>query len=153
MKSVFDCRYINPYPFQIDVILLLYNIEPIRKTRTIHKTFSFIVLSFKQLKYEIKRENFSQIYWFLARLYEAQGELLQSPRSSASAPVSAPRSRHTATKFYIQVFQKFISRQPLIRKHSYLDHSYPGGPALIPYILTPGLMPRGGARGQKLGHL
>ena len=48
---------------------------------------------------------------FLARLYEVQGELLQSPQLSAS--------RHIATKFYIQVFQKFLSRQPLIRKHSY----------------------------------
>ena len=34
---------------------------------------------------------------------------------------------HTMVKFYMQVFQKFISRQALIRKHSYLDHRYPGG--------------------------
>ena len=51
-----------------------------------------------------------------------------------------PHSRHTATKFYFQVFQKFISWQPLIRKHSYLDHRYPGGPAFIPWFLTPGLI-------------
>ena len=37
---------------------------------------------------------------------------------------------------------KFISQQPLIRKHSYLDYRYPGGPAFIPWFLTPGLMPR-----------
>ena len=30
-----------------------------------------------------------------------------------------PHSRHTATKFYMQVFQKLISRQPLIRKHNW----------------------------------
>ena len=30
-------------------------------------------------------------------------------------------------KFYDQVFQKFISWQPLIRKHSYLDRRYLGG--------------------------
>ena len=30
------------------------------------------------------------------------------------------------------------SRQPLIRKHSYLDHRYPGGLAFIPILLTPG---------------
>ena len=50
-----------PVLFQIDVTLLLYNIEHIRKARTIHKTFSFIVLSFKRLKYENKHENFDQI--------------------------------------------------------------------------------------------
>ena len=80
--------------------------------------------------------------------------LFSSPvQSTRRAICPHPRSRHTATKFYFQVFQKFISRQPLIRKLSYLDHRYPGGPAFIPYLLTPGLMPRGGARGQNLGHL
>ena len=53
---------VSTCPFQIDVTLLLYNIEHIRKARTIHKTFSFIVLSFKRLKYEIKNENFGLIY-------------------------------------------------------------------------------------------
>ena len=38
----------------------------------------------------------------------------------------------TAAKFDMQVFQKFISRQPLIRKHSYLDHRYTGGSAFFP---------------------
>ena len=42
-------------------------------------------------------------------------------------------SHHTALKFYVKVFQKFISRQPLVRKHSYLDHRYPGGLAFIPW--------------------
>ena len=56
---------LNPCPFQINVTLLLYNIEHIQKAWTIHKTFSFIVLLFKRLKYEIKHENFGQIYWFL----------------------------------------------------------------------------------------
>ena len=41
----------------------------------------------------------------------------------------------------------------LIRKHSYLDHRYPGGSAFIPWFLTPGSLPLGGARGQNLGHL
>ena len=61
--SIAEC--LNPCPFQIEVTLLLYNIESIRKARTIHKTFSFIVLSCKRLKYEIKHENFGQIYLFL----------------------------------------------------------------------------------------
>ena len=33
---------------------------------------------------------------------------------------------HTV-KFYVRVCQKFISRQALIRKHSYLDHRYHDG--------------------------
>ena len=45
-----------------------------------------------------------------------------------------------------------ISHEPLIRKHSYLDHRYPGGSSFIPWLLTPGSMPQVGARGQKLGH-
>ena len=46
-----------------------------------------------------------------------------------------------------------ISHQPLIRKHSYLDHRYPRRLALSRWLLTPGSMPQGGARGQNLGHL
>ena len=48
--------------FQIGVTLLLYNIRASRKAQDIHKTFSFIFLSFKRLKYEIKHENSGQIY-------------------------------------------------------------------------------------------
>ena len=55
--------------------------------------------------------------------------------------------------FMLKFLKWGISHQPLIRKHSYLDHRYPGGSALIPWLLTPGPMPRGGARGQNLGHL
>ena len=66
--SIAEC--LNPCPFQIDVTVLLYNIECIRKARTIHKTLSFIVLSCKQLKYEIKHENCGQIYWFLVKKIE-----------------------------------------------------------------------------------
>ena len=102
----------------------------------------FIMLSSAALGWNsstLKKERFlSEWISFLARLYEVQGELLQSPRSSASV------SGHTVTKFYMQVFQKFISWQPLIRKHSYLDHRYPGGPAFILWLLSPGLMPRVG---------
>ena len=58
--SITEC--LNPCPVQIDVTLMLYNIKHIRKARTSHKTFSFIVLSFKLLKYEIKYENFGQVY-------------------------------------------------------------------------------------------
>ena len=81
---------------------------------------------------------------FLARLYEVVPVRIR---------ICITRSRHTATKFYFQVFQKFVSWQPLIRKHSYLDYRYIGGPVFIPWFLTPGLMPLGGARGQNLGHL
>ena len=55
--------------------------------------------------------------------------------------------------FTLKQLEWSISQQPLIKKHSYLDHRYPGGSAFIPWLLTPGSMPRGGARGQKLGHL
>ena len=61
-EECFRLPSVSTRPFQIDVTVMLYNIEPIRKARTIHKTFSFIVLSFKRLKYEIKHENFGQIY-------------------------------------------------------------------------------------------
>ena len=46
-----------------------------------------------------------------------------------------------------------ISHQPLNRKHSYLDHRYPGGSAFIPWLLTPGSLPQDGAKGQNLGQL
>ena len=59
-------------------------------------------------------------------------------------------------KVFHRVAWKFlkwgISHQPLIRKHSYLDHRYPGGSAFIPWLLTPGSILKGEARGQKLGH-
>ena len=55
--------------------------------------------------------------------------------------------------FTLKQFEWSISHQPLIREHSYLDHRYPGGSSFIPWLLTQGSMPRGGARGQNLGHL
>ena len=55
--------------------------------------------------------------------------------------------------FTLKQFEWSISHQPLIRKHSYLDHRYSGGSVFIPWLLTPGSMPRGGAIGQNLGHL
>ena len=57
------------------------------------------------------------------------------------------------SKFYVKVSQMGQFHQPLIRKHSYLDHRYPRGSAYIPRLVTPGSMPQGGARGQNLGHL
>ena len=50
---------------------------------------------------------------FSAGFYEVQREQLQSPRSS----VSASAFHHTAVKFYVQVFWKVRSQQPIIRKH------------------------------------
>ena len=44
-----------------------------------------------------------------------------------------------------------IFHQPLIRKHSYLDHRYPGGSAFIPGLLTLRSLPQGGTRCQNLG--
>ena len=55
--------------------------------------------------------------------------------------------------FTLKFLQWGISQQPLIRKHSYLDHRYPVGSAFIPWIGTPGSMAQGGARGQNVGHL
>ena len=55
--------------------------------------------------------------------------------------------------FTLKQLEWSISHQPLIRKHSYLVHRYPGGSAFIPWLLTPVSMPRAGARGQNLGHL
>ena len=62
---------------------------------------------------------------------------------------------------FVELFQSLkckqlewsISHKLLIRKHSYLDHRYPGGSAFIPWLLTSGSMPRSGARGQNLWHL
>ena len=56
---------------------------------------------------------------------------------------------------FVELLQSFtfkqlewsISHQPLIRKHSYLDHRYPGGLVFIPWLLTPGSMSQGGVRG------
>ena len=84
---------------------------------------------------------------FLARCTKYKESYCSHP----SRPHS--RFRHTVLKFYMKVFQKFISQQPLVREHSYLDHRYPGGSAFITWLPTPGSMPRGGARGQNLGHL
>ena len=53
----------------------------------------------------------------------------------------------------LKVYQMGCISEPLIRKHSYLDHRYPGGSAFIPWLLTPGSMPQDGARGQNLGQL
>ena len=41
----------------------------------------------------------------------------------------------------VKVSQVGISHEPLIRKHSYLDHRYPGGSAFIPWLLTQGPCP------------
>ena len=63
------------------------------------------------------------------------------------------RNSVTRQSFASKFLKWCISQQLLIRKHSYLDHSYPGGLALTPWPWTPGSMPWGGARGQNLGHL
>ena len=49
--------------------------------------------------------------------------------------------------FCVNVFQKSLSLQPLIKKHSYLDHRYPVGQAFIPRHRTQGSMLGDGARG------
>ena len=62
---------------------------------------------------------------------------------------------------FVELLQSFtlkflkwgISHQLLTRKHSYLDHRYPGGSAFSPWLLTPGSMPQSGARGQNQGHI
>ena len=54
--------------------------------------------------------------------------------------------RGITSKFSLKFLKLGISHQQLIRKHSYLDHRYPGGSAFIPWLLTPGSIPRGGAR-------
>ena len=59
----------------------------------------------------------------------------------------------TSQSFTLKFRKWGISQQPLIRKHSYLDHRYPGGLAFILWLLTSGSMPRAGAKGQNLGHL
>ena len=71
----------------------------------------------------------------------------------AVAVASVVRVRVTLLKFYVQVFQKFISRQPLVRNLSYLDLMYHEASPYIPRLQTPGYMPRDGATGQNLGHL
>ena len=46
-----------------------------------------------------------------------------------------------------------LSLQPLIRKHSYLDHGSLRGSASMPWGLAPKFMPRSEAGGQNLRHL
>ena len=46
--------------------------------------------------------------------------------------------------FMLKFLKWGISQQPLIRKHSYLDHRYPGGSAFNLYLLTQGPCPRVG---------
>ena len=65
----------------------------------------------------------------------------------ATLVTSRSRSHRTALQFYVQVFQKFISREPHVIKCSYLHHSYPGGSACIPWLLPPSWsMPRDGTK-------
>ena len=56
------------------------------------------------------------------------------------------------SKFCVKVSQMSISQQPLIRKHSYLGHGYLRGSAYNWWILAPGSLPQGGARGENQGH-
>ena len=67
--------------------------------------------------------------------------------------VTPSRTWNLQQSFACKFLKWGISHEPLIRKHSYLDHRYPGGSAFIPWLLTPGSLPQGGARGQNLGHL
>ena len=115
--------------------------------------FTSTSITVKQLL--IKNKNFNQsksslLIWhyvsylflftfiiLLARLFEVQGELLQSPRLCASA------SKFTSA-FPSHCDKVLYSSLMFIRKHSYLDHWYPGGLAFIPCLLTPELMPRVG---------
>ena len=83
------------------------------------------------------------LYWFLANLYKYKESYCSHPVVHACV--------HCIKIFMFFFFKLDISLQPLIRKHSYLDHRYPGGLALISWLLTAVSMPRGGARGQNLG--
>ena len=51
--------------------------------------------------------------------------------------------RGITQRFTLKQLGWSISHQPLIRKHSYLDHRYPRGSAFIPWLLTPESMPPG----------
>ena len=73
-----------------------------------------------------------------------------SVRMFVSSFVLPSRSWNLRQSFALKFLKWCISQQLLIRKHSYLDHSYPGGLAFTPGQRTPGSMPRGGARGQNL---
>ena len=61
---------------------------------------------------------------FLARLYEVQGELLKSPRSSAFA--------FPFPSLCVKVFQMLISQQSLLTEASNLELRYLGGSSEIP---------------------
>ena len=120
----------------------------------------FIVINaWENLQFTIQKScsvgHFCQIYVLIK--YGILKPIFSSPtgtkyKETYCSHPSRPRLHHTALKFYVQVFQKSISPQPLIRKHSYLDHRYPGWQAFIPRLLTPGSILLSGARGQKLGH-
>ena len=57
------------------------------------------------------------------------------------------------SKFLLKFLWWCISHEPMIRNHSYLDHSYHIGFAVFSCVQIPGSMPVRGARGQNLGHL
>ena len=52
----------------------------------------------------------------------------------------------------MQFFYEHVSGQPLIRKHSALDHRYMGSFNFVRWHHTSGSIAMGGARGQKLVH-
>ena len=52
-------------------------------------------------------------------------------------PFMIPSHSWNYFSFTLMFLKWGISPQPLIRKHSYLDHRYPGGSAFIPWLLTP----------------
>ena len=53
----------------------------------------------------------------------------------------------------MQIFDEYVSGQPLIRKHSDLDHRYMGRFNFVRWHHTSWSFPMGGARGQKLVYL
>ena len=77
-------------------------------------------------KLDIIYNTFLLIFFLLARLYEVQGELLKSPRSSAFA-FAFPFPSHC-----VKVFQMLISQQSLLTEASNLELRYLGGSSEIP---------------------
>ena len=72
------------------------------------------------------------LFSFLARLYEVQGELVQSPWSSTSASVSASAFPSHCDKVLYASFSKVHISTATHQMSSYLEHKYPGGPVFIP---------------------
>ena len=83
------------------------------------------------------------LLWFICLLYTqhlCRGvySFCLSVRMFVRSFVTPSHMSNLRQSFACKFLKWGISHEPLIRKHSYLVHRYPGGLAFIPWLLTPG---------------